>query len=199
MVKLESSANIPTAAALSANALPAVTLRMRFFSMPSTAKTCSPAAGSSILAWIRIAVETARGVEGGGGGIGETLGFARRRCAFRSVRACARLVVFQLYPKSKLYSLHRSLARSLAPRSPSLSLSLPLPPSTDTHSSAAARSSFRAIASARCMTSGGEGMGGDLAWRLSLSRAFWTYGERCLHIQIKQKANTRGALWENEN
>lgn len=152
MVKLESSANIPTAAALSANALPALLpCGCASFRCPPPQRRAlrrqgapfSPGSGSQ---WRRRAGWR-------GGGIGETLGFARRRCAFRSVRACARLVVFQLYPKSKLYSLHRSLARSPP-------LSLPLPPSTDIHSSATARSSFRAIASARCMTSGGEGRGG---------------------------------------
>lgn len=89
-----------------------VTLRMRFFSMPSTAKTCSPAAGSSILAWIR-----SQGVRRRwGGAVGEMLATAPVDVPSARCVLCA-LGSFPVVSKSNCIpstSSLSSLARSLA-------------------------------------------------------------------------------------
>lgn len=86
-------------------------------------------------------------------GIGKILA-TRRRCAFPLGACCARLVDFQLNLNPTVFPSPLLLARAR-------SLSLSLPPYRDIHGSAAARSSFRAIAPAHDVRRGGGG--GDLA------------------------------------
>lgn len=107
---------------------------------------------------------------------------------------CARLVVFQLCPNPTVFLPPPLSPRSLA-RSPSLrTLHGAGYERTDIHSGAAASSSPRAIAPAPCMTSGGEGGGGDLAQGLGLSRAYWTAKEGCLEIQISRYVTVKAQM-----
>lgn len=121
--------------AVHASLPPAVTFRMRFFSMPSTAKTCSPAVGSSILG--SGPIRSQWGSEGKRGG-------ARRKRwnVLRSVRAAPCAPGSFPVGSKKSTSLHlfsSSLCTLLGPGNER----------RDIHSGAAASSSFRAVTSGR--------------------------------------------------